>query len=146
VLVSGRNGSDPVFMRATDAGPYLAQMTPCNSVIPRMPGWFRLPTDAAPTACLEIAVDDGTVLVLNFQTSNGIPELWDEFYEPLVSAAGLDYRGGSASGPGVGTNRAPRSLSYTVDGPDGVDDLLSIDAFFRDDKTLAVVTLRLRRP
>jgi hypothetical protein len=74
------------------------------------------------------------------------PALWDAFYEPLASSAHLDYVGGSASGPGGETRQAPRSLGYTVDGPDGVNNTLSIDAFNWDGRILAVITLRRGRP
>jgi hypothetical protein len=102
--------------------------------------------DAVLTSCLEIRGESGTVQVLNFRTAVAIPALWDAFYEPLASAAHLDYVGGSASGPGGETRQAQRSLGYTVDGPDGVNNTLSIDAFNWDGRILAVITLRRGRP
>lgn len=146
VLVSYRDDTNPVFMRASDAGPYAVHLVPCTEVVASLPTWFRLTDDAATTGCLEIASDDGPVQVLNFQTAGGIPALWDEFYEPRASAAGLGFHGGSASGAGVETRQAPRSLAYSVDGSDGADSALSIDAFLRGNLTLAAVTLRLGRP
>jgi hypothetical protein len=106
----------------------------------------RLTADVEPTACLEIAGDGGTVQVLHFLTSIDIPALWDEFYEPVVSRSGFDFSGGSASGPGREGRGAPRWLSYTVDGPNGLDRTLSIDAFHRGDLTLTMITLRRRWP
>jgi hypothetical protein len=146
VLVSAPDGADAVFMRATDAGPHKARLVSCAAVVTRLPAWFRLTADAEPTACLEIAADDGAVQVLNFLTAVGIPALWEEFYEPSVSAVGLGFHGASASGPGRETRGAPRSLSYAVDGPDGIDNAVSIDAFYRGDRTLVMVTLRWRAP
>jgi len=35
-------------------------------------------------------------------------------------------------------------LSYAVDGADGVDNAVSIDAFYRGERTLVMVTLRWR--
>jgi len=142
VVVTDRDGAGEVFMRETDVGPYFARLVPCSAVAASLPAWFRLTDDAAPTSCLEITGDGRTVQVLNFLTVVGIPALWDEFYEKQASAAGLGFHGASASGPGVETRRAPRSLAYAVDGPDGGDNALSIDAFYRGDRTLAVITLR----
>jgi hypothetical protein len=146
VLVSAWNGSEQLFMREADAGPYRALLVPCASVVANLPAWFRLTDDAVLTSCLEIRGESGTVQVLNFRTAVAIPALWDAFYEPLASAAHLDYVGGSASGPGGETRQAPRSLGYTVDGPDGVNNTLSIDAFNWDGRILAVITLRRGRP
>jgi hypothetical protein len=100
VLVSAWDGSEQLFMREADAGPYSALLVPCASVVANLPAWFRLTDDAVLTSCLEIRGESGTVQVLNYRTAVGIPALWDAFYEPLASAAHLDYVGGSASGPG----------------------------------------------
>jgi hypothetical protein len=83
---------------------------------------LQLTADAAPTACLEIAGDDRTVHVLNFLSAVGAPALWDEFYAPVMSAAGLGFHGASAAGRVSKIHRAPRSLACAVDA-------LSIDAF-----------------
>jgi len=141
--VSSRDGADQVYMRKTDAGPFGARLVSCDAVRTHLPAWFKLPDDARPTTCLEIAADDGPVQVLNFTTAIEIPDLWDKFYEPMVDAQHLDYVGGSASGRRE-NRKPPPSLSYSIDGPDGTDRAMSIDAFYQDDITLAVITLRRR--
>jgi hypothetical protein len=144
--VSSPDGADRAYLHKQDAGPYDARLVSCDAVRAYLPAWLRLPHDAELTACLEIAADDRTEQVLNFTTALGIPTLWEEFYEPVVSAQGLGYHGGSASGPGTGGRNAPRSLSYGIDGPDGTDSAISVDAFIRDNRTLAVITVRRRSP
>ncbi len=132
-------------MRKTDAGPFEARLVSCDAVRTRLPAWLKLPADARPTACVEIAAEDGPIRVLNFTTAMEIPDFWEKFYEPVVDAQHLTYPAAAVAGRRT-NSKPPPSLSAAIDGPDGTDHAMTIDAFYQDDQTLAVITLRRRLP
>ena len=82
-----------------EAGRYLLRRVPCAEMAPLVPAWFRLPPDASdpgPIGCVHLSAPGHAVYVTNFRTALGVPEIWRDFYEPLLGDYEVDSWGGSS--------------------------------------------------
>ena len=157
-----------LMISASEAGPYVLKRVPCSELSEATPDWFRLPppdTDPGLIGCVKLSAPGHEVYVTNFRTTLGVPEIWTEFYEPLLGDYPVGYWGGSstvgeppprhpaASGAASGSSaEAPASddgdrhrntLSYNVE-PRTANPTrrTHLDAFYVDRKPMVVVAFR----
>ncbi|MCE9660405.1 MAG: hypothetical protein K8R60_17730 [Burkholderiales bacterium] len=129
-----------------EGGPYAMARVPCAEMTKAAPPWFRVPPDAsdAPALpCVRLTAPGRDVWITNFRTTLEVPEIWEDFYEPLIR----DYPyGGSGGGSWAAASDASRHanvISYGVSPYDASDRREThLAAFYVDGRATVVVTFR----
>jgi hypothetical protein len=135
-----------LLIAESEAGPYAMTRVPCAELTRAAPPWFRTPPDgsAAPAQpCVRLTAPGHDVWITNFRTSLEVPEIWEDFYQPLIR----DYPyGGSGGGSTVAASDARRfanNVSYSVTAHDANDRRETrLAAFYVDGQATVVVAFR----
>ena len=131
-----------------EAGPYRMTRVPCAEMEKAAPPWFRTPPDTTATpalACVRLDAPGHDVYITNFRTTLEVPEIWEDFYEPLTRDYHYDGSGGGtiSSASAIDSRRFGNVVSYNVSSRqsgDSRDTLLA--AFYVEGKATVVVTFR----
>ena len=144
--VTERASGDRLLIAESEAGPYALTRVPCAEMLELAPPWFRTPPDTADAAafpCVRLVAPGRDVYVTNFRTTLEVPQIWEEFYEPLTGDYRYGSSGGSSTVEATDSSRFANFVSYTVSADDAADTRdTRLAAFYVEGQPIVVVAFR----
>lgn len=144
--VAERASGARLLIAESEAGPYAMTRVPCAEMTKAAPPWFRVPPDASaapPLPCVRLRAEGHDVWITNFRTTLEVPEIWEDFYAPLIRDYPYGSSGGSSTVAASDPRRFANAVDYSVTPQDPSDRRETrLAAFYVDGEATVVVAFR----